>query len=661
MIKLGIDTGGTFTDFVLHTGDSIQVYKTLSTPDDPGRAILKGLSHFFPSLPNDLEVIHGTTVGTNAFLERKGAKTVLITTHGFEDVLVIGRQNRPELYNINVARPPAIIPSTMITGVKERMRYDGSINVALGKTVGKRLASYCRQKNAESVAVCLLHSYANDSHEQQIKQQLQKLHIPVILSSEILPEFREYERLTTTLINAYLTPVIAAYINRLSQKLGKIPLFIQQSNGGMLQAKNIAERSIYTLLSGPAGGVNGAHRLAAAMGLDKIITFDMGGTSTDVSLIDKSPTLTRDQIIDGYPVRIQMLDIHTVGAGGGSLVRIDAGGLLQVGPESAGADPGPICYGKGDQLTVTDANLYLGRLLEDNFLGGEMRLDRRKIEKYMADIAQHLSLDTHSTALGVVRIVNASMTKAIRAVSLERGHDPKEFVLFCFGGASGLHCCELSRELGIRKIVVPARAGILSAQGMVFSEPTVDFMQSLFLSGETFDNDILTKEIEDLTRKGLSEVASLFQDSHDEQMLDCRTQCFLNMRYKGQSYELTIPFEHDFYELFHQAHDHAFGYRLDDKPLEMTSIQCIITMKRQQLKLPKEKRSLSVTSGPDHYTKVWFAEGEKEIPIHIVRSLVPGKRLVGPALLVDDYTTVLLTPDFSLEVDGLCNLVLQAK
>ncbi|KPK26666.1 MAG: hypothetical protein AMJ61_08185, partial [Desulfobacterales bacterium SG8_35_2] len=333
MLILGVDTGGTFTDFVLQSEKELQTYKLPSTPDDPSRAILQGLEYFFgQQLPENLEIIHGSTVATNAFLERKGARTLLITTHGFEDILFIGRQNRPKLYDFNVIRPREIIPRSQIVGVRERMLFDGTVLKPLGKTVGRALRSSCRNKKIDSVAVCL-------THEKIIKDELFRLDIPVTISSEILPEFREYERLTTTLINAYLGPVISSYIKRLTNILGSVSLHIQQSNGGILPAADIEKRAIYTVLSGPAGGVHGAHQLAREMEVDKIITFDMGGTSTDVSLCDGKPTLTRDHRIDGYPIRIEVMDIHTVGAGGGSLAHIDAGGLLKVGPESAGARP----------------------------------------------------------------------------------------------------------------------------------------------------------------------------------------------------------------------------------------------------------------------------------------------------------------------------------
>jgi N-methylhydantoinase A len=598
-------------------------------------------------------------VATNAFLERKGARTLLITTHGFEDILFIGRQNRPKLYDFNVIRPREIIPHSQIVGVRERMLFDGTVLKPLGKTVGRALRSSCRNKKIDSVAVCLLHSYANDTHEKIIKDELFRLDIPVTISSEILPEFREYERLTTTLINAYLGPVISSYIKRLTNILGSVSLHIQQSNGGILPAADIEKRAIYTVLSGPAGGVHGAHQLARVMEVDKIITFDMGGTSTDVSLCDGQPALTRDHQIDGYPIRIEVMDIHTVGAGGGSLARVDSGGLLKVGPESAGASPGPICYGVGGQeLTVTDANLFLGRLLPDRFMGGAMRLQKEQVDSAMRRLAKELGLNPVDTALGIIRIVNASMAKAIRAVSLERGYDPKEFCLFGFGGASGLHCCELARELAVQKIVIPARAGILSAQGMVFAEPTLDDMQALFLRGDELHGPVLADSMRDLVDRCLAKAGPLRRSGDSNDTIISR---FLNLRYQGQAYELSIPYQKNFMELFHRFHEHNFAYRLDDAPLELVSIQCSVAIKRKKPPFPRQKKAEQKKINPVHQQPVYFEQASVTIPVFNRDDLAAGSNLTGPALVIDNYTTILLPELFSLEVDELQNLMISRK
>jgi N-methylhydantoinase A len=547
----------------------------------------------------------------------------------------------------------------MVAGVKERMLFDGNVLKSPGKTIGRRLRQICRVKGAESIAVCLLHSYANDAHEIQIKKELLKTGIPIILSSEILPEFREYERLTTTLINAYLGPIISSYIKRLSHRLGNVPLHIQQSNGGILPAADIEKRAIYTLLSGPAGGVHGANQLARAMALDKLITFDMGGTSTDVSLFDQTPTLTRDNQIDGYPIRIEVMDIYTVGAGGGSIARMDTGGLLKVGPESAGARPGPICYGVGGkELTVTDANLYLGRLLPDRFMGGTMPLHQEEVNVVMQIFAEQLGLDPVAAALGIIRIVNASMAKAIRAVSLERGYDPKEFCLFSFGGASGLHCCELARELSIKKIVIPDRAGILSAQGMVFANPTLDYMQALFLVGEELQSPVLADRMTTLVNKGLEEAKTILKDGNKT---DITVEKFLNLRYQGQSYEIRIPHEKNFIELFHQAHEHNFGYSLADSPLELVSIQCSIKVDRTKRELPSKTPAQNTKVLPVGEHTVYFEHGSENVQVFNRSDMTTGTTLAGPALLVDDYTTIFLPSSFSLDVDELQNIIMMER
>jgi len=661
-MKLGIDTGGTFTDFLLLTEQGIATYKVSSTPADPARAILAGLSHFFPHphnptaflLPDQLEIVHGTTVGTNAFLQRRGAPTLLVTTRGFEDLLAIGRQNRPSLYDLNVERAREIIPAENCVGVRERVLADGSVLTPLAASSGRRLRKICRERGIAAVAVCLLHSYANDRHEKEIARELLSLAIPLSLSSAILPEFREYERLTTTLINAYLAPVISSYINRLTGALGPRALSVQRSDGNMLPADAaIGERAVHTVLSGPAGGVHGAFHLAGEMGLTRIITFDMGGTSTDVSLCDGRPLLTRDYRIDSYPLRIPVMDIHTVGAGGGSIAAIDAGGLLHVGPDSAGADPGPVCYGRGDALTVTDANLFLGRLPADRFLGGAMTLYPEKVAPKMAELGRRLNLSARDAALGIIRLVNVSMAKAMRAVSLERGHDPQEFTLFSFGGASGLHCCELAAELDMADIVVPARAGILSAQGMVMADPALDASQALFLRGDRIAGPTLDRAFAALVAVKKKELLALSGEG------SLHIERFADMRYQGQSHELTVPYDSNFPGSFHALHHQQFGYSLQDTPLELVSIRCTVRLSRPKPSLPRAAAPALAAPVPDGQVQIEFADGSRQTALINRRRLQYGHTVAGPALIVDDYTTILLPAGFHLRVDTLLNLLIR--
>src|SRR5215467_14295953 len=416
IFRIGIDTGGTFTDFIVLRRGKIEMFKELSTPRRPEDAILKGIGRTVKRGESELaDVIHGSTVATNALLERKGARTALLTTEGFEDVLVIGRQTRPELYNIFVSRPEPLIPDQLRIGVRERTLYDGSIETPLDTQQLHKKIEELRSQSVESVAVALLYSFANNEHENTILQALKVLGVPVSLSSKILPEYREYERTSTTVINAYLAPLMSRYLRRLSNSLSGTSLRVMQSNGGAVRVETAAEAPVRTILSGPAGGVVGAFHLAQACGYSRIITFDMGGTSTDVSLCEDDIKVTHESQVDGMPIGIPMMDIHTVGAGGGSIAKLDAGGALRVGPESAGADPGPICYGKGNRLTVTDANVILGRLLPRFFLGGAIPLAKERIEPALRMLGWTKRWKSfEELAQGVVDVVNNNMEQAIR-------------------------------------------------------------------------------------------------------------------------------------------------------------------------------------------------------------------------------------------------------
>ena len=652
-MKLGVDTGGTFTDFVLHDGHDLRRYKLSSTPDDPSRAIARGLRHFFgESLPPDLTLVHGTTVGTNAFLERKGAKVLLVTTHGFEDVLFIGRQNRAALYDLNSQRPRPVLERCQVTGVKERILHDGTVEQPLGRTVGRRVAALARRIKAEAVVICLLHSYANPCHEEQLAAQLAHLDLPVILSSRVLPEFREYERFSTTVVNGYLTPIMARYVQRLQDYLGDVALSIQQSNGGIMPARHVRQRAVHTVLSGPAGGVQGAWQLARLMGRRKFLTFDMGGTSTDVSLCDGEPALTREYSLDGFPIHVPLLDIHTVGAGGGSIAHVDEGGLLHVGPQSAGADPGPASYGKGDDLTVTDANLLLGRLRPDFFLAGRMSLDLDRARRLMGALAADLGMSVEQCALGIIRIVNAGMVKAMRAVSLERGHDPADFSLFSFGGASGLHCCELAEELGVAEIIIPARAGILSAQGMVFNEPTLDKSRSLFLAGDALTEAAFSPLVAELEQELAAEMAGLRLGGQPI------FSAFIDLRYVGQSHEIEVAAGADFRHRFHQAHELAFGYCLPEKELECVSLRCRARLPRPAPSLPAIPSASSASLVADGEVDVVLSRGREMIPLYHRHHLLAGQQGSGPCLVVDDYTTLFITPGFHFFPDESGALIL---
>lgn len=655
-MKLGVDTGGTFTDFILQDDSGLQHHKLSSTPADPSKAIAQGLYHFFgETIPAGLEIVHGTTVGTNAFLERQGAKTLLVTTHGFEDVLTIGRQNRLRLYDLSYQRPEPIIPRHFITGVKERVLFDGTIHRPLGATVSRRIAALVRRFNIEVVVICLLHSYANPVHEEQLASQLAHLALPIVLSSQVLPEFREYERFSTTLINGYLTPIMTSYVQRLQRYLGGTPLSIQQSNGGIMPSAQIERRAVHTVLSGPAGGVQGAYQLARLLGRQNFLTFDMGGTSTDVCLCAGEPAITREYTLDGFPIRIPLLDIHTVGAGGGSIAQIDEGGLLHVGPQSAGADPGPVCYGKGTEVTVTDANLFLGRLQPAYFLAGRMPLDQVRSARALDALGASLGMSGEECALGIIRIVNAGMVKAMRTVSLERGYDPHDFTLFSFGGASGLHCCALAEELAIPEIIIPARAGILSAQGMVFAEPLLDRSRTVLLRGEGLQPHVWGEVVDELQQELSLELAGLKLAGRPE------FTAYIDLRYIGQSHELEIPLNADFVQLFHQAHARAFGYCLLEKEIECVAIRCRLRLVRGAPQLPPLAPEYSAPLGQCFEVEVFTDLGRQRLPLFRRVDLSPGQQGHGPCLIVDDYTTIYVSATFAFFVDERATIVLTSR
>ena len=473
MIRLGIDTGGTFTDLLRLDDQGMTVHKVRSTPDDPARAIFTAVEE----LAGDaawIEMIHGSTVATNALLERKGARVALITTKGFEDVLEIGRQTRAELYNFMVKARRPLLPDGLIFSASERLNADGSVLEPLHESEVNRLVQALRAQSVDSVAVCLLHSYANPIHEDRLADALEEAGFAVSASHKILPEYREFERWSTTVVNAYVTPLMAHYLTKLEDGMGGRSLKIMQSNGGSISAQRAKSAAVQTILSGPAAGVVGAHAVGNASGYSRLITFDMGGTSTDVSLINGAIGTTVESTVGDFPVRLPVLDIHTVGAGGGSVVYIDSGGSLRVGPRSAGADPGPACYGKGSELTVTDANLLLGRLDPEYFLGGRMTLDLSRARRIAKDLGARLGLSINALAEGVIRIANANMEAAIRVVSVRRGHDPRDFALLAFGGAGGLHACAIADSLDIATVLVPQHSGVLSALGMLLADVTKD-------------------------------------------------------------------------------------------------------------------------------------------------------------------------------------------
>jgi len=538
-VRVGIDTGGTFTDFIFWDGSSWRSDKVRSTPPDPSEAILGGLGS------GAAEIVHGSTVATNALLERKGARTAFVTTEGFEDLLEIGRQNRAELYNWATRGRRPLVDRDLRFGVAERTLYDGSIERQLSEEALAGLKSALSRSGAETVAVCLLHAYANPTHEQTIGKALRETGLPVSLSHEVLPEYREYERASTTAVNAYVAPLMANYLNRLREGVGRdTQLRVFQSSGGSMSAHGASQLAVHTVLSGPAGGVQGAAAVARAAGYERFISFDMGGTSTDVALYDGEFSYTSESEIADCPIRVSMLDIHTVGAGGGSIAYLDSGDALRVGPRSAGARPGPVCYGEGAEITVTDANLLLGRIDPDRFLSGRMRLDGERMVHEMKRLAARAGATSERLASAIVDVANSNMERAIRAVSVERGFDPRDFALISFGGAGGLHACQLAERLDIRTVVCPRHAGVLSALGMLCADFTRDYSQSVLGTDPA-------AAFAALERQAARELA-------DEGFDELRLTRHLDLRYRGQSFEITLPWSER--TAFPNAHRKLYGY-----------------------------------------------------------------------------------------------------
>jgi N-methylhydantoinase A len=650
-IRVGVDTGGTFTDFVVIRGGVIEVFKEFSTPTRPEEAILRGMATIGGAAA--LEVIHGSTVATNALLERKGARTALLTTAGFEDVLVIGRQTRRELYNISVTRPEPIVTDELRLGIQERVLYDGTVETAIDLDQVKGIVDQLRREHVESVAVCLLFSFANPSHENAIAEALRLLGIPVSLSSRIMPEYREYERTSTTVINAYLAPKMREYLNRLNDQIKCRSLRVMQSNGGAVAARAASEFPVRTIVSGPAGGVVGAFHVASKCGYPNIITFDMGGTSTDVALCKGEIQVTHEGEIDGLPVGIPMMDIHTVGAGGGSIAELDIGGALRVGPQSAGADPGPICYGRGERLTVTDANVILGRLPARFFLGGTVPLATERIGPIVSAMPWTRGWKSiHALAQGVIDVVNNNMEQAVRLISVERGHDPADFALFCFGGAGGLHAADLARALGIPRVIVPRFPGALSALGLLLADSRKDYSRSLLMPAESSERRI-REALDQLHQVGESEMKSEGFDAKAVRHIDA-----VDMRYRGQSYELSIPMTREFIDEFHEAHERRYGYSTPDKPVEIVNVRTSFFGRSEK---PKFRPAPKVrgTAKPIEVVVVWMNGRRMKTPIYDRDALRHGHVVRGPAIIGEYSSTTLVPPDFVCRLDAYLNLVLE--
>jgi N-methylhydantoinase A len=655
MVIVGVDTGGTFTDFVFKEGEHWGIYKLLSTPANPASAVLAGLNHIAQGKRK--QIIHGSTVATNAILERKGAKTALITNEGFEDVIEIGRQNRSRLYDLAYRREPHIVPSDLRFGIKGRILHNGDEHEPLNVEEAQRVAELLQKSQAESVAVCFIFSFVNPTHERKIKELLAAREMVVSLSHEILAEFREFERTSTTVLNAYVSPKMQNYIGHLSSEMEDgDTLSIMQSNGGSISAETARKESVRTILSGPAGGAVGALEIGKMAGYTQLITFDMGGTSTDVSLTDGALSLTVESKISGYPIKVPMIDIHTVGAGGGSIASLDVGGSLKVGPESAGADPGPICYGKGDKITVTDANLYLGRVLPKHFLGGSMKLRGEKLENFFQKMAKKTGLSTMELAEGILSVANAAMEKAIRVISVERGYDPREFVLFSFGGAGAMHAPFLARLLNIPNVLIPQHPGILSAIGMLMADVIKDYSVTVMRNQHNATAEELSELFSDLEKKGVEDLLNEGISAEN-----VRLERYLDMRYEGQSHEIIVPFGVQYVEDFHVLHEKTYGHRNRDKKVE------IVNLRLRALGMPEkpefEKAEKMEAKPPEEAflgeCEVVFDQKSTTTQVISRDKLLSGNKIGGPAILVEYSSTIVIPPFAEAAVDAYGNVIME--
>lgn len=656
MLIIGVDTGGTFTDFIWQKGESWGEYKLLSTPANPAEAVLAGLRHIAGERPFDL--VHGSTVATNAILEKKGARTALITNRRFEDVIEIARQNRTELYNLAYRKNPPLVPSELRFGLPGRIDSAGEVVEVLEEAEIAALREPLQNAGVESIAVSLLFSFANPEHERAVRRVLGDLGIPLSLSHETLAEFREYERTSTTVINAYVSPKMGRYLTFLKKQIGKRRFRIMQSNGGSISAETAMRESARTILSGPAGGAVGAYRVGRRAGFSRLIGFDMGGTSTDVTLIDDRLPMTLEATIADYPVKVPMIDIHTVGAGGGSIAAIDAGGALTVGPESAGADPGPICYGKGTKITVTDANLFLGRLVPEHFLGGGMRLQTEALRAPIEKLAKELGLTPVKVAEGVLTVANATMERAIRVISVERGFDPREFTLFSFGGAGGMHAAYLARQLQIPRVLVPRNPGILSAFGMLVSDVVKDYSQTVMLGEKEPGEATLDDLFAPLEARGREDLAG--EGFRPDQVLLERT---LDMRYQGQSYEILVPWGTDFTERFHALHEKTYGYCDRAKPVEIVNLRLRAVGRQERPEFPSRGRAGETVDPAARLGERQVIFDGRAVPTPILdrERLRPGNRFAGSAIVVEYSSTIVVPPFASAEVDGWGNLILTLR
>ena len=676
---VGVDVGGTFTDIAINFGDgeNVKFYKLPSSPKSPENAIVLGLTEIFKSyniLPERIvRMSHGTTVGTNALIEKKSGKVALVTTKGFRDLLELGRQTRPTVYDMHKDHPTPIVDRALRFEINQRTLSDGKTKSKLKEEEIKKLAKKIGKLPIDCVVICYLHSYAFPSDEEKTAKILKTLlpeKVKVLTSSSVYPEFREYERFSTAVLNGALITILSSYLDRLSSKVSEMGIFsdvkICQSSGGLMSSSMAKKFPVRASLSGPAAGVQGAINRSVTAGFKNIITLDVGGTSADVALIlDGKPMEVNERLLAGYPIRIPALDVNAVGAGGGSIAWVDKDGLLKVGPQSAGAEPGPACYGKGGKsATVTDANVFLGRLNNRALLEGRMPIKESLARKAIDTLAKQINLSKEETAIGIIKVACSTMVKAIRSISVERGYDPREFVLFVYGGAGALHAIEVAKELGIKQIVIPPSPGILCAEGAMNSFLTNEFVQTVF-----------TK----LDEEGISKIRSFreilklkIQKWFSEEEIQKKSQeenWFIGARYFGQNYELNLPinFRQNDKELtiklksaFQKAHESNYGFASDSEPIQIVNILVKGIGKLDRPKLPLEKNGKK--NKPENH-RITFFEKDKSFktPVYKRNQLVRGQTIRGPAIIEQmDSTAIIFSKDIG-KIDNWGNLIISTK
>ncbi len=653
-MRVGVDVGGTFTDFVVITGGEMRVFKVPSTPGAPEQAVVDGLGA--GGITAAEAIVHGSTVATNALLERRGARAVLVTTEGFRDVLEIGRQNRPVLYELEPERPAPLIPRDRRLEVTERVGADGSVVTQIDQASLDRLEARVRRLAPTSAAVCLLFSFLQPAHERAVREALRRAGVEAVsLSSEVLPEYREYERTSTTVVDAYVAPVVARYLRRLEPAMPG-PLWVVQSNGGVLRSVEAAEAPVRTVLSGPAAGVVGAQHVARASGIANIVTLDMGGTSTDVAVCPGEPLRTTHAEVAGLPVAIPMTDIHTVGAGGGSIAQLDEAGALRVGPRSAGAVPGPAAYGRGGtEPTVTDANLVLGRLAPDAALGDRVHLDvpkaRRAIERLVFD-DERSDAALRRAALAVIAVANAHMDRALRVITLERGFDPRDFTMLPFGGAGPMHCCELAERLEIEQVLVPPHPGVLSALGALAGAHTREYTATVL------------DEAHALTPVRLRELFGPLEQAARDDLAPAREprlQRLLDVRYVGQSFELSVPLGDggvpEVVRLFHERHHQRYAHSRPGAPVEIVVARLVATVPQPPISPAVPAARGAPEAGT---TQATLADGVvRDVPLLSRHDLGAGFDFDGPAVVTQSDATTWVAPGWRATVDPQGAMILR--